>query len=999
MTGRFRAARLAAAGIIVCASSALAGISGAAFEYGPVGEPILSATFRVDLAGLNAPVHLAGHQINMAMLVTRSGESYDMTTDLFGAAVALAPNETQVFEAAIDASFFGALAAGRMGLWMTLTDTDDASFAIDYISLEIETLSDTFELFYGSMNDGFGLAIADNGALGGAVRDVLPPNSTGTGFDETVSSKSIHVVPTPGAGAALLAGLGAFARRRRRDAAGVALAAAAAAGLVGAAPAASAETQVVWLDFENQHTPADGRLSFINVSGGPADGGDVVIRFRARITPFFFTTFATITVDTDAGDTPEEVTEKIHDALKSQLSLNKLKNHGIAYSGTTGLRLAYFLRPEIVSTAGMTIERKGVLIPETGGPKGLKDSPVVAALRTRLNQGLPADQQMSIQQVANMLKTDIKKKVEEMYDCLDVEFTATEPDDRPYSVISFVSCAKYRDGATLGVVEQIDRTNEATPAKNTNRTDKGWVFLDEFQEEIWDIQGGSEVQRHMTKEELANTIAKTAAHEFGHLCGEFHNRNWPICFKVTGAADGTNFRFRLMGKLFSITTTAGDTATMLATKIQNTINNDAAMMTAGASVARVGAKVLIAPGKGEASLRITDTGGHGVMGDPTRTTPTRAGCMMDSGYEVQAVTISAATRTMMETSLGKKAKPAQGQAAAPPTWSGHKVLGDFDFAGLEASYPGECYAEPDAQFADLSLASQDPEDVGTGTDTLLGDGQLHQFLVPTPFGPGNPTMASLTIGIANVLDDGSPNGFTLHLDGVEIPGAFDLSDYAGDSSFEGRFAEFQFQIPPDVLALMTDGELVVGLGVPPGRPVVVDYLMVFCATDYTSPDPDQLHLVAPPVAFAGEMGFIEAWVQAEFEPVWGRSVIFEPLTENVGMADDFIDSDGSLAGDVTGLDGFIEATTFAIEPGQAAVRVSVGDSSLEAFAVFNIVDTYTGDTDLDGEVGFSDLNAVLVNYGQTRQRGQLLPGDANGDQIIDFADLNIVLVNFGRTID
>lgn len=51
-----------------------------------------------------------------------------------------------------------------------------------------------------------------------------------------------------------------------------------------------------------------------------------------------------------------------------------------------------------------------------------------------------------------------------------------------------------------------------------------------------------------------------------------------------------------------------------------------------------------------------------------------------------------------------------------------------------------------------------------------------------------------------------------------------------------------------------------------------------------------------------------------------------------------------------------------------------------------------GDTNADGLVNFSDLNAVLASFGQS---GTIIPGDVNGDGQVDFADLNLVLSNFG----
>jgi hypothetical protein len=51
-----------------------------------------------------------------------------------------------------------------------------------------------------------------------------------------------------------------------------------------------------------------------------------------------------------------------------------------------------------------------------------------------------------------------------------------------------------------------------------------------------------------------------------------------------------------------------------------------------------------------------------------------------------------------------------------------------------------------------------------------------------------------------------------------------------------------------------------------------------------------------------------------------------------------------------------------------------------------------GDANGDGVVNFSDLNAVLTDFGET---GSGNPGDINGDGVINFEDLNTVLTNFG----
>lgn len=55
-----------------------------------------------------------------------------------------------------------------------------------------------------------------------------------------------------------------------------------------------------------------------------------------------------------------------------------------------------------------------------------------------------------------------------------------------------------------------------------------------------------------------------------------------------------------------------------------------------------------------------------------------------------------------------------------------------------------------------------------------------------------------------------------------------------------------------------------------------------------------------------------------------------------------------------------------------------------------------GDADCDGRVTFSDLNAVLSNFGKVGAPGALY-GDINGDGVVDFRDLNEVTSHYGET--
>jgi hypothetical protein len=53
----------------------------------------------------------------------------------------------------------------------------------------------------------------------------------------------------------------------------------------------------------------------------------------------------------------------------------------------------------------------------------------------------------------------------------------------------------------------------------------------------------------------------------------------------------------------------------------------------------------------------------------------------------------------------------------------------------------------------------------------------------------------------------------------------------------------------------------------------------------------------------------------------------------------------------------------------------------------------TGDADGDRDVDFSDITAVLGNFGLTP--GAFGPGDADGNGTVEFADITTVLANFG----
>jgi hypothetical protein len=192
------------------------------FVYDPIAAPILSATFSADFAALTAHRTVAGFEVNSVTLVGATN-SLSLSEALFGTADALSDVaqiaqgdlETGIVTAAIAPSFFAALAAGRVGLLATLTDTFDGLFAIDFLSLTIVTASSTTVAFIDS-NDGFRIGIPDGGLLPDPLPTSIAIGATGTGFDESISSISFVPAPEPGSLLLVVIGFAALAATSRR---------------------------------------------------------------------------------------------------------------------------------------------------------------------------------------------------------------------------------------------------------------------------------------------------------------------------------------------------------------------------------------------------------------------------------------------------------------------------------------------------------------------------------------------------------------------------------------------------------------------------------------------------------------------------------------------------------------------------------------------------------------------------------------------------------------
>ena len=222
-TGR----RTAVATLVLVLTAAAPAAEAAIFNYGAISDPILSATFAADFAALTAHRTFGGFEVNSAALVDMSGVLADfiLSGALFGNTDAAIPDPalidqgtlgTGVFTVVVAPSFFPALASGSVGLLATFTDTSDGLFAIDYVSLTIQTASGMTTAIIG-LDDGFGIGVPDGGTLAAELPASIPFGATGTGFDEAVTSVSLRPQPAvPDAGTLLLLGTGLAAAGVRR---------------------------------------------------------------------------------------------------------------------------------------------------------------------------------------------------------------------------------------------------------------------------------------------------------------------------------------------------------------------------------------------------------------------------------------------------------------------------------------------------------------------------------------------------------------------------------------------------------------------------------------------------------------------------------------------------------------------------------------------------------------------------------------------------------------
>lgn len=135
---------------------------------------------------------------------------------------------------------------------------------------------------------------------------------------------------------------------------------------------------------------------------------------------------------------------------------------------------------------------------EQGNRKPFKNSTIIQRLDA-------ADATMTAEQIANMMMDDIKKQMEDAYAGKWITFTKDPNQPGITKSIDFV--AGVDDTAVPGSFGFFDGN-------------KAWVLPDNFDFEVWipdSAPGGAERDGKMNKAELTRALAKTAAHELGHM--------------------------------------------------------------------------------------------------------------------------------------------------------------------------------------------------------------------------------------------------------------------------------------------------------------------------------------------------------------------------------------------------------------------------------------------------------------------------------------------------
>ena len=193
------------------------------FNLGSVDGTIEAAELTIRPGGFTGVDFIGDFQVNQFALQGADGDFLDLTRLMFPEGLLdQGPLGTEPVSVSLanDVGVLDWMAVGPVGIYASLTDTDDGYFAIDFMSLEVFTSTGTFMSLLGDQ-DYFGLGNepGKNAPLPGPPQEVLPFENGTSIFDIALSGVTINTIPAPSALALLAVGalFPASKRCRRRQ--------------------------------------------------------------------------------------------------------------------------------------------------------------------------------------------------------------------------------------------------------------------------------------------------------------------------------------------------------------------------------------------------------------------------------------------------------------------------------------------------------------------------------------------------------------------------------------------------------------------------------------------------------------------------------------------------------------------------------------------------------------------------------------------------------------